>query len=46
MDEIELIMYLRVELMNDCIREHGIETLMNYEGEVNDEPPVITPGIN
>lgn len=44
MDEIELIMYLRVDLMNDCIKEHGIETLMDYEGEVIHDPPVITPG--
>lgn len=38
MDEIELIMYLRTDLMNDCIREHGIETLMDYGDDVAGTP--------
>ena len=33
MFEIDLIMYLRTDIMNDCIREHGIEKLLDYSGE-------------
>ena len=30
MEEIELILYLRTNIMNECIMEYGIETLMDY----------------
>lgn len=30
MEEIELILYLRTNIMNECIKEYGIETLMDY----------------
>jgi hypothetical protein len=33
MEEIELILYLRTNIMNECIKEYGIETLMDYKDE-------------
>jgi hypothetical protein len=33
MEEIELILYLRTNIMSECIKEYGIETLMDYQDE-------------
>jgi len=31
MEEIELIMYLRTNIIDECIEEAGIESLLEYE---------------
>ena len=31
MEEVELMMYLRTDIINECIADEGIESLMDYE---------------
>ena len=38
---MELITYLRTEIINECIREEGIEALLESETDQEDH---ITPG--
>jgi hypothetical protein len=44
-EDMELITYLRTDIINECIREEGIEALLENDTDVEDHvTPGATPG--